>query len=73
MTGAKAVDIVAFESIVRSEFAEMPGMRLTMAQAGILWGLGPGQVRDVIGALIARGTLAFDERGRVCRFQDLDS
>ena len=73
MTGARAVDIVAFESIVRSEFAEMPGMRLTMTQAAVLWGLAPAQARHVIGALIDRGTLAFDERGRVCRFQDLDS
>jgi hypothetical protein len=73
VTGAKAVDIVAFESIVRAEFAEMPGMRLTMAQAAVLWGLGPAQARDVIGALVDRGALTFDERGRVCRFQDLDS
>lgn len=50
----------------------MPGMRLTMAQAAVLWGLGPAQARDVIGALVDLGTLAFDERGRVCRSQDLD-
>ena len=72
VTGAKAVDIVAFESIIRSEFEEMPGMRLTMAQAAVLWGLGPAHARDVIGGLVERGTLAFDERGRVCRSQDLD-
>jgi hypothetical protein len=71
VTGAKAIDIAAFESIVRSEFAELPAMRLTMAQAEVLWALRPGQARDVIGALVDRGTLAFDERGRVCRSQDL--
>jgi hypothetical protein len=71
VTTKTAIDVPAFEAIVRSEFNEMPGIRLTMPQAALLWGLPPVEARLLIGALVERGTLAFDERGRVCRPQDL--
>ena len=37
---------------VRGEFLEMPGMRLTEAQAGRLWNLDPASCRALLTALV---------------------
>ena len=37
---------------VRAEFLEMPGLRLTFAQAMRLWGLGEDDCRRVIDVLV---------------------
>jgi hypothetical protein len=68
---ALARETAGLDSVIRGEFNEMPGMRLTMAQAGRLWGLTPAVAQAVIRSLVFRGVLSFDERGRVCRPQDL--
>jgi hypothetical protein len=68
---AQARDTKGFDAVIRSEFDEMPGMRLTMAQACRLWGLTPERAQAIIRSLVFRGVLSFDDRGRVCRPQDL--
>ena len=52
--------------IILSEFHEMPGMRLTMAQVRRLWHLGERDGERAVEALVARGALARDEQGRIC-------
>jgi hypothetical protein len=54
-------------SRIRSEFLEMPGLQLTLAQAARLWGLEPRACRDVIEALVASAFLRWTPRGTVVR------
>ena len=42
---------------VRGEFAEMPGMRLTTAQAARLWGLDAGTAERTLAELVGAGFL----------------
>lgn len=42
---------------IRGEYREMPGMRLTVAQARRLWQLDAGQCDAVLEALVAEGFL----------------
>ncbi|HEY8551446.1 MAG TPA: hypothetical protein VIL35_15925 [Vicinamibacterales bacterium] len=58
--------------IILAEFDEMPAMRLTMAQVCRLWGLTRPAAEAIIGRLVARGRLAIDRLGRVCRPDDLE-
>ncbi len=37
---------------VQGEFREMPGLRLTLAQAGRLWGLDPTVCQRLLGTLV---------------------
>jgi hypothetical protein len=68
---AQAREMNGLDAVIRGEFNEMPGMRLTMAQACRLWGLTPEAAQAVIRSLVFRGVLSLDDRGRVCRPQDL--
>ena len=52
---------------VCAEFIEMPGLRLTFAQAVRLWGLTPTVCRRVIDELIAAGFLRQTASGMVIR------
>jgi hypothetical protein len=52
---------------VRSEFIEMPGMELTMAQAIRLWNLGPDDCRHVLDSLVDAGFLRWTPRKTVMR------
>ena len=52
---------------VREEFREMPGLRLTPAQATRLWGLEHDVCRQVIDALIAAAYLRWTTSGSVTR------
>jgi hypothetical protein len=58
-------------AIIRGEFDEMPGMRLTFGQVCRLWTLTRSEAEAIVGALVERGLLAVDDGGRVCRPQDL--
>jgi hypothetical protein len=53
--------------LVRSEFIEMPGMELTMAQDTRLWNLGPDDCRHVLDALVDTGFLRWTPRRTVMR------
>ena len=52
---------------IREEFREMPGLRLTPAQATRLWGLEQDDCRQVIDALVAAEYLRWTETGAVTR------
>jgi hypothetical protein len=52
---------------VREEFREMPGLRLTIAQASRLWGLEREMCRTVIDSLVASAFLRWTAGGAVTR------
>jgi hypothetical protein len=52
---------------VRGEFKEMPGLRLTLAQAGRLWGLDADTCSDVLSHLVTAGFLCRRSDGAFCR------
>ena len=52
---------------VRSEFNEMPGLRLTPAQAARLLGLQPPLCRTVINALVEASFLRWAPDGSIVR------
>jgi hypothetical protein len=59
------------DTIISREFDEMPGMRLTMAQVRRLWNLSGAEAEHIVHALVGRGALSLDQRGRICRPNDL--
>lgn len=56
---------------VRGEFREMPGLTLTLAQAGRLWSLDPSTCNEVLGQLVEAGFLCRRPDGAFCRATDL--
>jgi hypothetical protein len=52
---------------VREEFREMPGLRLTPAQATRLWGLEDKTCAAVIDRLVASAYLRWTDNGAVTR------
>ena len=56
---------------IDSEYREMPGLRLTLAQAARLWGLQALQCRALLGALVERGRLLETPDGLYCVVGDL--
>ena len=52
---------------IREEFREMPGLRLTPAQATRLWGLERDTCRAVIDSLVACAFLRWTPAGAVTR------
>jgi len=52
---------------IREEFREMPGLRLTPAQATRLWGLEQDVCRQVIESLVAAAFLRWTTSGSVTR------
>jgi hypothetical protein len=54
---------------IRSEFIEMPGLRLTMAQAVRLWGLDVPVCRDVIDVLVRSEFLRWTPTGTLARIE----
>lgn len=60
----------ALAALISAEFNEMPGMRLTFAQARRLWNLSAEDCRCVLDALVASGYLVRDVEGRYCRWDE---
>jgi hypothetical protein len=54
---------------VREEFREMPGLRLTVAQASRLWGLERDLCRNLIESLVASAFLRWTAGGSVMRVE----
>jgi hypothetical protein len=52
---------------VRAEFLEMPGLRLTLAQATRLWSLDPAVCQTIIDALVGSRFLKRTPAGLVMR------
>lgn len=61
------MDFPALLQRVRSEFDEMPGLRLTPAQAGRLLGLDPSSCQRVINTLVQSAFLRWTPDGTVVR------
>ena len=57
---------------VRGEFREMPGLTLTLAQAGRLWSLDAATCADVLTQLVGSGFLCRKPDGAFCRPSDLN-
>ena len=55
---------------VKSEFTEMPGLRLTMPQAMRLWGLDRDECQRVINTLVNTAFLQRNARGEFLRAAD---
>lgn len=60
-------EIDAIVTRIRAEFREMPGLRLTPAQASKLWGLETDTCRRVIDELVATAFLRWTGAGLVAR------
>jgi hypothetical protein len=56
---------------VRGEFREMPGLTLTLAQAGRLWSLDAVTCAEVLSHLVDSGYLCQRSDGAFCRASDL--
>lgn len=54
---------------IREEFREMPGLRLTPAQATRLWGLEHDTCRAVIERLVAAAFLRWTPAGAITRVE----
>ena len=52
---------------IREEFREMPGLRLTPAQATRLWGMEPETCEAIIEQLVAAAYLRWTASGAVTR------
>ena len=53
--------------LVQAEYAEMPGLSVTLLQAQRLWGVDQQTCRTVFDALITRGILRRTRQGRYIR------
>jgi hypothetical protein len=61
------LQVHAVANRVRSEFLEMPGLRLTIRQAACLWGLEPSACEHVIEVLVQSAFLRWTPGGMVTR------
>jgi hypothetical protein len=61
------VEVHAVANRVRSEFLEMPGLRLTVRQAARLWGLEPSACEHVIEVLVQSAFLRWTPGGMVTK------
>jgi hypothetical protein len=61
------VEVHAIANRVRSEFLEMPGLRVTIRQAARLWGLEPSACEHVIDVLVQSAFLRRTPGGMVTR------
>jgi len=61
------MDLESIALRVRDEFHEMPGLRLTPAQATRLWGLDHATCRAVIESLVAAAFLRWTATGAITR------
>jgi hypothetical protein len=69
-TGPERRNLASREQLVRrvtNEFEEMPGLRLTFAQATLLFGLNPGCCERVLTGLMQSGFLIRTRQGQYGR------
>ena len=64
-TGASAID--EWLDRVRGEYLEMPGLRLTLAQAARFWSLDPGACARTLDALVKERFLVVASDGLYAR------
>jgi hypothetical protein len=61
--------VQALVTRIRSEFMEMPGLRLTLAQASRLWGLEESTCASVVEVLIRTDFLRWTPGGKLTRVE----
>ena len=64
-----AAPLQDFACLVQAEFKEMPGMRLTFAQARRLWNLSTEECTLVFAYLLNAGVVVKDKDHRFCRLE----
>ena len=64
------MDVQALANRVRSEFIEMPGLKLTLSQASRLWGLDRATCQQIIDALVESAFLRCTVGGTIVRAAD---
>ena len=64
-------DAHATSSRIRGEYLEMPGLRLTSAQAARLWHLAPTDCEEILGELVLAGFLTRTRSGQYMRRDSL--
>jgi hypothetical protein len=57
----------ARERLIRAEYQEMPGLKLTAAQASRFWNLGPADSKTLLDTLVAQGVLVRTHDGHYVR------
>jgi hypothetical protein len=57
--------------LIRAEFEEIPGLRLTQLQVEERWELGAGVVAAILGTLLANGVLHLTPEGAYTRVEPL--
>lgn len=67
MTCISLDPVRALHARIRSEYHEMPGLRLTAAEAARLFNLEPALCAQVLKALVTDGTLRTNGREFLCR------
>ena len=72
MSPAIAYDLEPWCELVRSEFVEVPGLRLTPSQAQKLWGLDERTCHRVLRRLMEANYLVPTEDGQFCRADQID-
>lgn len=61
------MDLAILIDRVGRDYVEMPGLELTLAQAGRLWNLSPDDCRSVVEALTSAGFLKWTVRKTLIR------
>ena len=63
----ESAPIVNFVDIIRAEYREMPGLKLTLPQARRLWNLADEECASVLEELVAEGFLRRTREGSYVR------
>lgn len=72
MHTALAPDLEPWCEVVRTEYQEMPGLRLTLEQARRLWSVDAETCRTVIEMLVGSGYLMRTDDNLYCRADQID-
>jgi hypothetical protein len=72
MSTVLARDLEPWCELVRSEFGELPGLRLTLAQAQRLWSIDAPLCRRVLQTLLNERFLSLTDDGQYCRADCID-
>lgn len=72
MATAVALDLEPWRELVRLDFTESPGLRLTLPQAQRLWCLDRDLCKDVLDSLVETAFLTYVDT-RYCRTGGLDA
>ena len=62
--------LVVYTRRIYSEYLEMPGLRLTCAQAQRLWGIEAAACAEALAALVSAGFLRCTDNGQFVRLTD---